>query len=103
MTSLAVDHVQETLRGTKAAIIYIYCDYQDPKTQSELELLSSIARQLTEQIVPTPPVVRQFCDKNAERRRYPTVDEWISLIESLCLLFQKSYVFIDALVIFYIR
>jgi hypothetical protein len=84
----------------KIAIAYIYCDYKNPKTQSELKLLSSITRQLTEQASSIPPAVKQFCDKNAEKRRNPTGDEWTSLINSICLLFQKTYVFIDAIVRF---
>jgi len=50
-----------------------------------------------------PPAVKEFCDKNAEKRRNPTGDEWISLVKSICLLFQTTYVFVDALVIFFIR
>ena len=100
--SLAVNHVQEATQGTKAAIAYIYCDYKNPRTQSELELLSSLTRQLTEQTSSMPTAVKEFCDKNAERRRNPTGDEWISLVKSLCLLFRTTYIFVDALVIFFI-
>lgn len=98
--SLAVNYVQEALQGTNIAIAYVYCDYENPKTHSELKLLSSIARQLTEQTSSIPLVVKEFCEKGAERRRNPTGDELISLVESICLLFQTTYVFIDALVTF---
>ena len=98
--SFAVNYVQEAIQGTKTAIAYVYCDYENPKTHSELELLSSIARQLTEQTNSILPAVKEFCGKNVERRRNPTGDEWISLIKSICLLFQTTYVFVDALVIF---
>jgi hypothetical protein len=98
--SFAVNYAQEAIQRTKAAIAYVYCDYKNPQTQSELELLSSITRQLTKQTSSIPPVVKEFCDKNAERRRNPTGDEWISLVKSICFLFQTTYVFVDALVIF---
>jgi ankyrin repeat domain-containing protein 50 len=101
--SLTVYHVHEAIQGKKAAIAYIYCDYNNPKTQSKLELLSNIACQLTEQTSSMPLAVKEFCDKNAKKRRNPTGDEWISLIKSICLLFQKTYVFVDALVIFFIQ
>jgi len=99
--SLAVNHVQEAIRETKGATTYIYCDYKDPKTWSELGLLSSIARQITEQTSSIPLAVKVFCDQNAGKRRNPTGDEWISLIKSISLLFQTTYVFIDALVRFF--
>ena len=98
--SLAVNHVGEATQGRKAAIAYIYCDYKDAKTQSELELLSSITRQLAEQTSPLPPEVKSFCDKNTHSRRNPTDDERISILRSICLRFQTTYVFIDALVTF---
>ncbi|TAQ84511.1 hypothetical protein B7494_g7175 [Chlorociboria aeruginascens] len=97
MTSFAVDYTQEAIQGSKAAIACIYCDYKNPKTHSELELLSSITRQLTKQTSSIPQEVREFCAKDAERRRNPTGDEWISLVKSICSLFQNTYVFVDAL------
>lgn len=97
--SLAVNYVQEATQGTQTAIAYVYCDYKNSKSHSELELLSSITRQLTEQTISVPAAVKEFCDKNAERRRNPTGDEWISLAESICLVFQTTYIFIDAVVI----
>lgn len=93
-----MNYVQETIPGDKIAIAYVYCDYKNPETQSELELLSSISRQLAEQIRFVPPIVREFCNKNSERRRNPTGDEWILLITSLFPFFQTTYIFIDALV-----
>ncbi|WEW59218.1 hypothetical protein PRK78_004687 [Emydomyces testavorans] len=95
--SIAVNYVSETTRGTKSAIVYIYCDYKDEKTQSELQLLSSISRQLAEQSHPIPPEVIEFREKNAEKKRNPTADEWIFFIRSLCLAFQSIYIFVDAL------
>ncbi|ELR06088.1 hypothetical protein VC83_07746 [Pseudogymnoascus destructans] len=97
MTSFVVDHIQEAIQGTKAATAYLYCDYKNPKTQSELELLSSVARQLAEQTSSMPSAVNEFCDKNAEKRRNPTGDEWIALIKSISHVFQRTYLFVDAL------
>lgn len=95
-----MNYVQEASQGSKTAIAYIYCDYENPKTQSELELLSSIARQLAKQTNSIPSAVKEFCEKNAERRRHPTGDEWVLLLKSIGLLFQTTYIFVDALVIF---
>jgi len=97
--SFVVNHVAESTRGKKIAIAYIYCDYKDAKTQSEVELLSSITRQLAEQISPLPPEVKAFRNKDTQERRNPTDGERISLLRSICLLFETTYVFIDALVI----
>ncbi|PGH21367.1 hypothetical protein AJ80_03284 [Polytolypa hystricis UAMH7299] len=97
ITSVVVNYVSEAIRGTNAAVAYLYCDYKNPETHAELQLLSSIARQLVEQIRPIPPEVSEFLDRNAEKKRNPTEDEWVALVKSLCLLFQNTYLFVDAL------
>ena len=97
--SLVITYVAEATRGKKAAMAYVYCDYKDTRTQSAIGLFSSITRQLAEQISPLPPEVKAFRDKDIQERRNPTDGERISLLRSICLFFQTTYVFIDALVI----
>lgn len=76
----------------------MYCNYKDTNTHSELALLSSIARQLTEQVDHVPPVVKEFRDQNATKKRDPTGDEWITLINSLGRSFYRTIIIVDALV-----
>ncbi|PGH05438.1 hypothetical protein GX51_02962 [Blastomyces parvus] len=97
LVSIAVNYASEAARKMKGATVCVYCDYKNPKTHSELDLLASIARQLTEQSHAIPAVVKEFREKNAEKKRTPTENEWISLIRSLSSLFQQTCVFIDAL------
>ncbi|KAI4146689.1 MAG: hypothetical protein L6R39_003369 [Caloplaca ligustica] len=99
MTSIVVNHVAQLTQGERVAIAYIYCDYKDAKTQSEVELLCSVVRQLAEQTSPLPPELKAFRDQSTQARRNPTDNERISLLRSICLLFQNTYLFIDALVI----
>lgn len=77
----------------------IYCDYKDPRTHSECALLGSIARQLVDQIASVPGTVKDFCDQITDRKQHPSGDEWILLIETISQSFEKTYVFIDALVL----
>lgn len=79
-------------------MVYVYCDYKHTVTHSEFELLSSIAQQLASQRECTPQIVSEFLDKNAVKKRNPTGAEWISLIRDLICDFEKTYIFVDALV-----
>ncbi|OJI96719.1 hypothetical protein ASPVEDRAFT_251254 [Aspergillus versicolor CBS 583.65] len=97
LTSIAVNHVSEATEGLNVAIAYIYCDYKDETTHSEFELLASIARQVASHYAQIPAAVIQFRDRNAEKKRNPTSDEWLALIEELSRPFTKTYIFIDAL------
>ncbi|KAL7954774.1 ankyrin repeat-containing domain protein [Trichoderma compactum] len=97
LLSAAVSYVEEETDGQNCAIVCIYCDYKDPRTRSEVELISSIIRQLAEQCKPLPPAVKAFRDKYLEKRTDPSSEERLSLIKTLSQLFDKTYVFVDAL------
>jgi hypothetical protein len=88
-----VNHVQDAVQPTHAPIAFAYCDYKNLRTHCELELVASIARQLVEQAISIPATVLQFCDRNAKTRRNATADEWIALIESICLSFSDNLPF----------
>lgn len=96
--SIVVNHIGEEIHGTESALAYVYCDYKDTNTQSATGLLSSVIRQLAEQLGSLPPEVKAFRDNDLERRRNPTDDERVSLLKSLCSYFQTVYICIDALV-----
>jgi hypothetical protein len=62
--------------------------------------MSSLTRQLAEQTDSLPLEVKKFHDENAERNRDPTEEERLSLVRAISCSFNKTYIFIDALVIF---
>jgi len=78
------------------AIAFIYCDYREPITEDDM--LSVIARQLAEQCHPLPAEVKEFRERFLGNIMQPSNDDRISLIRSIAGLFEKIFVFIDALV-----
>lgn len=80
------------------AIAYVYCDYTDSNLQSETELIASITRQLVEQTHPIPREVKAYRDRWTEKRSYPTQEDRVSLIKDVALRFNRTYIFVDALV-----
>ncbi|KAJ5154427.1 uncharacterized protein N7500_009866 [Penicillium coprophilum] len=97
LTSIIIDDIYEKTRGTDTALAFIYCNYKDTNTHSELALLSSIARQLIAQIEYIPTVVKEFRDHNAMKKRDPTGEEWIALIKSVDHFFCRMIIVVDAL------
>lgn len=96
--STAVSYVEEKTEGLQVAIAYVYCDYQDPSTSSEVEIFSSITRQLAEQCEVIPVEVKAFRDRYTGKRSLPSPEERVSLVRALAQHFERTYVFIDALV-----
>ncbi|KGO73285.1 hypothetical protein PITC_085840 [Penicillium italicum] len=56
LSSIVIEYLSESIRASRAALVFIYCNYKETETHSELELLSSIARQLAEQLDHIPSV-----------------------------------------------
>jgi len=97
-SSTIVRYIDNRTERSKDAIAFVYCDYSDPKTRSEVGILSSITRQLAEKCTPLPLEVRAFHDRHARKVTRPTVEERIALIRLLARLFNRTYILIDALV-----
>ncbi|KAL4784664.1 hypothetical protein BJX76DRAFT_347578 [Aspergillus varians] len=97
LMSTAINYVSTNTEGSNVAIVYLYCDYKNRETHSKLALLSSIARQLSDQCSQIPQLIREFRDKHADKRKEPEGKDWIILIQQLLRLFGKCYIFIDAL------
>ncbi|KAH7117652.1 hypothetical protein B0J11DRAFT_583050 [Dendryphion nanum] len=97
MTSTAVTFVEENTKCMDVAIVYIYCNYKDPKTQSETELFSSIARQLAEQCLKIPPEAKKYRNDWEDRRSHPSNEDLVSLVKTTLTRFSKTFIFVDAL------
>lgn len=91
-----VTYVEDNTLGSQVAIAYVYCDYKEPKT--EAEILSAIIRQLAEKCHPLPIEVKKFRENYMDKRMHPSNEERISIIRCMAQLFEKTYIFIDALV-----
>lgn len=95
---MAINFVEERFQGPEVAIAYFYCDYKDPRTSSEIGLLSSVVKQLLKVYVQIPSVVKTFYDKHIKRSKPPSFDEWLALLQSVIPFYDKTFLFIDALV-----
>ena len=96
--SFLVNYTQTALQGPENAVVYIYCNYKDPQTHSELELLACIGKQLAEQAYSGFHIARDFARQVSAQKRDPLGDELVAFIKSLCALFRTVHILIDALV-----
>ena len=95
---MAINFIEERFQDPEVAIAYFYCDYKDSRTFSEIQFISSIIKQIVEKIAEIPSVVRGFHDKYARRSKSPSCDEWLALLQSIIKSYDKTFLFIDALV-----
>lgn len=95
---MAINFVEEWFQDPEVAIAYFYCDYKDSRTFSEIQFLSSIIKQIVKSQVKIPSDVMSFYDKHARKSKPPSCDEWLALLYSVLKSYDKTFLFIDALV-----
>jgi ankyrin repeat protein len=78
-------------------VIYVYCDYNDTKSQEPAHIFASFAQQLVEQHKSMPRKMKDFYEEHKHGRVVPTLNECKVLCEYLSASFDHIYLFVDAL------
>lgn len=93
-----VDHIRN-IEDDMTAVVHIYCRSYYEECNSALQLWSSIIRQLLEQCRPRHyelhPAVKAIIAKDGEKNEQDLLD---IIINGACSLFDRIFVFVDALV-----
>ncbi|KAI5850567.1 hypothetical protein DFP73DRAFT_591460 [Morchella snyderi] len=110
LVSCVVDHLKKTYSREDVAIAYVYCNFKEMATQTAVDVFSSLARQLAEQLEFIPAEVEDFCRCGGceQRRRRKmmvgtgaskagSIDEYLDLVCFLSGKFRNTYILVDAL------
>lgn len=79
------------------SISYIYCDYKDRESQTTINLISSLVRQVVSQLGDTPEELRDLYTKHRKGQSSLSLEESSSLLSSLSNHFRRSFIVVDAL------
>ena len=97
LAAIAAEHVMRTASAVDVAVVYVYCDWQDGRTQTVGNLVGSLLRQLAEQYAALPEPVSQ-CFRNHRNGRIPLADtEVMGLFRQLCSRFSRVFIFVDGI------
>ena len=97
LTSLVIDHLQQTRSNENTATIYIYCDYGRRDEQTLLDLVSSLIRQLLSHQESIPEnILRTYQDHLGKGTR-PKPEYFTELAQSSMEQLSQIYVILDAL------
>ena len=95
--SIVIDHLQQWFSKNDVSISYIYCDYKDRKTQTVVNLISSLVKQMLSQRKDMPQEVKDLYAKHKNGQGSLSPEEHHELLASLPIYFQRSFVVVDAL------
>lgn len=96
-SSLVIDHLQRTAQST-SAIVYVYFNYNEQKTQSVTNVAADILKQLVSQFDDVPQdIVDLLNDMRSKSRHLPDAKIIIELIHEIAARFSVFYLILDAL------
>ncbi len=90
-----MNYLQKRYLGEDVAIAFVYCDYKEGRTSSEL--VASLARQLAARKAPLPQRLVDLYERLGRGDNHLDRQQLESLFLSLCSDFNRTFVLIDAL------
>jgi hypothetical protein len=95
--SNVVNYLQSFPPGDDVCVAYLYCDYDDQKNQTTLNLLSSISKQFALQHKELPEQLKELYVKHKNGQSSPSMEEYVELLNTLSNGFRRSFIVVDAL------
>ena len=98
LTATVIDDVYSRFQcDNSIGIAYLYCDYRRQHEQNIEDLLSNLLKQLTQQQASIPDHVRTLYNQYRNKPSRPTLDELLSILHSVSILYSRVLIIIDAL------
>ena len=97
LASIAIDHLQGTLRHKNIPVVYIYCDYKRQQEQTPINLMASILKQLLQHQISVPDgVMNSYHDRvnSGTRLSFEEIGEMTKILLAGVL---QAYIVVDAL------
>ena len=98
LTAIVIDDIYSRLKcNTSVGIAYLYCDFRRQYEQKVEDLLANLLKQLAQQQASMPDGVQTLYDQYRNQPKRPTLDEILSTLHSVSILYPRVYIIVDAL------
>ena len=97
ISSMVIDHLTAAFGEPDVAVVGIYCDYNEFNQQSTPKYIASLLEQLLQKRSFVPVEVKKAFDVYSKKQSYPSLPEYIELLQMQMKSFNRVYVIIDAL------
>lgn len=82
---------------TKIGISYLFCDYRKHNEQKAEDLVANLLKQLIQRRDVIPDCIQELYDESKKNPIRPSLRELSETMRSVCLLYSKVFIVIDAL------
>lgn len=96
-SSLAVQDLIERFVGGSIGLAFLYCDYRDPKGQTEVQFIGSLVNQLLRQFGSIPCKVSELYRSKKKNGTMLELQEAVDMLKATVDCFDRCYLCIDAL------
>ena len=97
LTSIVIEKLRELHRGQNVAIFMLYCNYNDPETQSVQPLIASLLKQDIQQRSVVDKRLGELHEAHYKRETRPTLEELLDLLDTAISNYEKTFIVVDAL------
>ena len=98
LTAIVIDDIYSRSKcDTSVGIAYLFCDFRRQHEQKIEDLLANLLKQLAQQQASMPDGVQTLYDRYRNQPKRPTLDEILSILHSVSILYSRVYIFVDAL------
>ena len=98
LTAIVIDDVYSRFQGDiSVGIAYLYCDFRRQHEQNIEDLLPNLLKQLTQKQSSIPDCVQTLYDQYRNQPKRPILDEILSILHSVSILYSRIFIIVDAL------
>ena len=98
LTAIVIDDIYSRSKcDTSVGIAYLYCDFRRQHEQKIEDLLANLLKQLAQQQASMPNGVQTLYDQYRNQPKRPSLDEILSILHSVSILYPRVYIIVDAL------
>lgn len=97
LASIVFDKLRELYRGQDIAIFVLYCNYNDPETQSVQPLIASLVKQDIQARSVVDVRLGELHETHYRRETRPTLEELKDLLGNALSQYEKTFIVLDAL------
>lgn len=97
LRSIVIEHLQGLPKEDDIAVAFIHCNYKDRENQTDLNLFSSLVKQLALQQREMPSDIRELYCKHHNGHGPLVLEEALHLLLRCVNLFRKCFILVDAL------
>jgi hypothetical protein len=92
-----IDHLSRKCQPDKVIQAALYCDYKDQASQTTLNLLGSITKQVIQGRSSHFKPLNDLYESLQQRSALPSIKDYEALLHTACRTFQNVYLVVDAL------